>query len=76
MYTLINRLATLVHSGDLTVDLTTLQRLVHQLIQSTSVPFHGEPAEGVQIMGVLESRNLDFDHVLLLSCNGGTCRKG
>ncbi len=76
MYTLINRLATLVHSGDLTVDLTTLQRLVHQLIQSTSVPFHGEPAEGVQIMGVLESRNLDFDHVLLLSCNEGNMPKG
>ncbi|MBP3776353.1 MAG: PD-(D/E)XK nuclease family protein [Prevotella sp.] len=76
MYTLINRLVTLVNSGDLTVDLTTLQRLVHQLIQSTSIPFHGEPAEGIQIMGVLESRNLDFDHVLMLSCNEGNMPKG
>ena len=76
MYTLINRLVALVHSGDLAVDLTTLQRLVHQLIQTTSIPFHGEPAEGIQVMGVLESRNLDFDHVLMLSCNEGNMPKG
>jgi hypothetical protein len=75
-YTLINRLAGLVASGDLAVDLTTLQRLVNQLIQSTSIPFHGEPAEGIQIMGILESRNLDFDHVLMLSCNEGNMPKG
>lgn len=75
-YTLVNRLLTLVSCGDLIVDLTTLQRLINQLIQSTSIPFHGEPAEGIQIMGVLESRNLDFDHVLFLSCNDGNMPKG
>lgn len=75
-YTLVNRLVSLVSTGDLQVDLSTLQRLLHQLIQSTSIPFHGEPAEGIQIMGVLESRNLDFDHVLLLSCNEGNMPKG
>lgn len=75
-YTLVNRLLSLVNCGDLIVDLTTLQRLINQLIQATSIPFHGEPAEGIQIMGVLESRNLDFDHVLLLSCNEGNMPKG
>ena len=75
-YTLINRLTGLVGSGDLQVDLSTLQRLLHQLIQSTSIPFHGEPAEGIQVMGILESRNLDFDHVLILSCNEGNMPKG
>ena len=75
-YTLINRLTGLVHSGDLTVDLTTLQRLVRQLLQSTTIPFHGEPVEGIQVMGILESRNLDFDHVLMLSCNEGNMPKG
>lgn len=75
-YTLINRLTSLVSSGDLQVDSSTLQRLLHQLIQSTSIPFHGEPAEGIQIMGILESRNLDFDHVLMLSCNEGNMPKG
>ena len=75
-YTLINRLNALIESGDLQVTDTTLQRLVSQLIQQTSIPFHGEPAEGLQVMGVLETRNLDFDHVLLLSCNEGNMPKG
>ena len=75
-YTLINRLQALVESGDLLVTDTTQQRLVNQLIQQTSIPFHGEPAEGIQVMGVLETRNLDFDHVLLLSCNEGNMPKG
>ena len=76
MYTLLNRLADLTDSGVLNIDATTLQRLVGQLIQSTTIPFHGEPAEGIQVMGVLETRNLDFDHVLLLSCNEGNMPRG
>lgn len=75
-YTLLNRLQGLIDSGDLTVDSITLQRLVSQMMQQTSIPFHGEPAEGVQIMGVLETRNLDFDHVLVLSCNEGHMPRG
>ena len=75
-YTLLNRLAGLVDSGDLAVDVITLQRLITQLIQQTSIPFHGEPAVGLQIMGVLETRNLDFDHVLLLSTNEGNMPRG
>ena len=75
-YTLVNRLQVLIDSGDLRVDPTTYQRLLHQLIASVSVPFHGEPAVGLQVMGVLETRNLDFDHLLLLSCNEGNMPKG
>ena len=75
-YTLVNRLNSLQESGELQVTDSTLQRLVTQLIQQTSIPFHGEPAEGIQVMGVLETRNLDFDHVLLLSCNEGNMPKG
>ena len=76
MYTLLNRLCGLVDSGVLKVDIITIQRLIGQLITSTSIPFHGEPAEGIQVMGVLETRNLDFDHVLLLSCNEGNMPRG
>ena len=75
-YTFVNRIENLRQSGDLTVDLATLQRLTSQIIQQTSIPFHGEPAEGIQVMGVLETRNLDFDHVLLLSCNEGNIPRG
>lgn len=76
MYTLCNRISELIKSGDLSVDVITLQKLIIQLINSTSIPFHGEPAEGIQIMGILETRNLDFDNVLLLSCNEGNMPKG
>ena len=75
-YTLLNRLYSLMESGDLNIDLTTLHRLLLQLVRSTSIPFHGEPAVGLQVMGVLETRNLDFDHVLVLSCNEGYMPKG
>ena len=75
-YTLVNRLDGLIESGDLRVTDITLQRLTGQLVQQTTIPFHGEPAEGIQVMGVLETRNLDFDHVLLLSCNEGNMPRG
>ena len=76
IYTILNRLYGLISSGDLNVDITTLRRLLRQILQTTSIPFHGEPAEGVQFMGVLETRNIDFDHILILSCNEGNMPKG
>lgn len=82
MYTLLNKLHTMLipdaDSSDalLHIDKITLLRLIHQLIGTTSVPFHGEPAIGIQLMGVLETRNLDFDHLLILSCNEGFMPKG
>lgn len=76
MFTTLQQLAKLIADGDLDADLTILRRLITQLVGVTSVPFHGEPARGVQVMGVLETRNLDFDHVLILSCNEGNMPKG
>lgn len=75
-YTLLNRLYSLIETDDLQVDGITLERLIQQLITTTSIPFHGEPAIGIQIMGVLETRNLDFEHILVLSCNEGKLPKG
>ena len=75
-YTLLNRLLALVTAGDLLVDAVTLQRLVTQLMQTINIPFHGEPVQGLQIMGVLETRNLDFRRVLLLSAGEGNIPKG
>lgn len=76
MYTLLNRLCGLLEQGELDVDRITMQKLIKQLVASTAIPFHGEPAVGIQVMGLLETRNLDFDHVLLLSCNEGNMPKG
>ena len=75
-YTLVNRLHELIQSGDLIVDIITLQHLLLQLMQTSTIPFHGEPAEGIQIMGVLETRNLDFDHIIVLSASEGNLPKG
>lgn len=75
VYTLVNRLKSLIENGDLDCDIQTFRRLLNQLVQSSSIPFHGEPAEGLQIMGILETRNLDFKHVLVLSTNEGNMPK-
>lgn len=66
MYGVLNRLKELLPN-----DFEMFARLLPQVIQTTTIPFHGEPIEGIQIMGVLETRNLDFDHILLLSANEG-----
>lgn len=63
-------------AGRQPVSMVMLQRVLWQIVEATTIPFHGEPATGVQVMGVLETRNLDFEHVLLLSCNEGKLPKG
>lgn len=75
-YTIVNRLIDVLREEELYIDAITLRRLLRQIVNTTSIPFHGEPAEGVQIMGVLETRNLDFDNLLILSCNEGNMPVG
>ena len=75
-FTLLNRLLNLTKDGDLKTDITTLGRLITQLMQTTTVPFHGEPVEGLQVMGILETRNLDFSHLLILSAQEGNMPRG
>ena len=77
MYTLLSRLDTLSREqfAEPLTD-SSLRTLLRQITATTSIPFHGEPAEGIQVMGLLETRNLDFDHLLILSCNEGNMPKG
>jgi hypothetical protein len=74
-YTLVNRLDSLIESGELTVRVETLKRLINRVLNAAGIPFHGEPAIGMQIMGVLETRNLDFRNLLILSLNEGQLPK-
>ncbi|MES2592265.1 MAG: PD-(D/E)XK nuclease family protein [Bacteroidota bacterium] len=50
-------------------DLKTLQNLLKQIVRGTTLPFYGEPLMGLQVMGMLETRTLDFENIILLSCN-------
>lgn len=76
-YTIVNRIHTL--QQQLTslsaISDDTLSRLIRQLMGQTTIPFHGEPAVGLQVMGLLETRNLDFRNVIMLSVNEGQIPK-
>ena len=52
--------------------LSFLTQSLRKQLATISVPFEGEPLQGIQVMGLLESRGLDFDHIIILSANEGT----
>ena len=57
-------------------NLRGLQALFRQLLADEKLDFEGEPLEGLQIMGMLESRNLDFETVIITSVNEGILPSG
>lgn len=61
-------------AGFLTWD--SLAAFLKQLMETTMLPFYGEPLKGLQVMGMLETRTLDFDRVVILSCNEGILPSG
>lgn len=76
---LLNRMSTLignsptqeVSSKENSQALKSFLRLIKQLVRAEKIPFTGEPLKGLQVMGVLETRNLDFKNVVILSLNEG-----
>lgn len=57
-------------------ELKTLHQLFKQSAKLENLSFFGEPLSGLQLMGMLETRNLDFEHVILLSANEGFLPEG
>lgn len=51
--------------------LPILHQFFRQLSGNATLPFYGEPLKGTQVMGMLETRTLDFDNLIILSCNEG-----
>ncbi len=68
-YTQLNKLKEVAgaYIGHLTFD--ELWKLYREIMQSAKIPFAGEPLKGLQIMGFLESRVLDFENIFILSMN-------
>jgi ATP-dependent helicase/nuclease subunit B len=71
----IHSLITNTSKGVLT-EIKTLRSIVSQLVKSQSIAFIGEPLEGLQVMGMLETRTLDFETVILVSANEGILPAG
>ena len=57
--------------GDVPFTLKLLRLLMRRMMESVTMPFHGEPVTDMQVMGVLETRLLDFDKLLLLNVEEG-----
>ena len=75
-HTLFNQILELVQKHSFINDLKSLQSLYAELLSSETVDFQGDPLEGLQIMGMLESRNLDFETVIISSVNEGILPSG
>ncbi|MBR5842381.1 MAG: PD-(D/E)XK nuclease family protein [Bacteroidaceae bacterium] len=75
IYQIAENLRALTSDGTLKLRTATMARLLQRVMKSTSIPFHGEPAIGLQVMGLLETRNLDFRNLIILSANEGKLPK-
>ena len=76
VHTQVQRMIHLFENGELNLEQSTAGRLLVRLLSMQSMPFHGEPVVGLQVMGLLETRNLDFKNVIMLSVNEGNIPKG
>ncbi|MBF9255589.1 PD-(D/E)XK nuclease family protein [Pontibacter sp. 172403-2] len=71
-YTLVKRLDTIFDCREHKIGVRSFRKFLYELIASTRLPFSGEPISEVQIMGMLETRALDFENVIILSVNENT----
>ena len=70
-FTTVNRMSDLMREMKVDMTVETYSRLLKRVTDTITIPFQGEPLTGLQIMGVLETRVLDFDRLIILSVNEG-----
>jgi hypothetical protein len=70
-FTMVNRLKEIILESDIQLSVETYFRLLKRLTDTITIPFQGRPLSGIQLMGVLETRVLDFDRLIILSMNEG-----
>lgn len=71
-YSVVLQLQALLITQETEFELKSLRTLLSQMLTSLRIPFSGEPLEGLQIMGMLETRTVDFENVIILSVNENT----
>ncbi len=70
-FTTVNRMRDLIGASGIEMSVDTYARLLERLTETITIPFRGEPLSGLQVMGVLETRVLDFERLIVLSVNEG-----
>ena len=70
-----NQLGLIMEETDMQPGIDLYSRLVDKIMRKTVMPFSGEPLQGVQVMGILETRSLDFKNIIFLSANEGKIPK-
>lgn len=73
---IVDYIASLQEEDHFIEEISTLEKIYTRLARRHKVTFKGEPLEGLQILGMLETRNLDFDNITLLSVNEGVLPLG
>jgi len=72
LYSELNRLESLIAKFKTELEAETMWKLLIEIMENLRIPFTGEPLKGLQVMGLLETRSLDFDNIYILSMNEGT----
>jgi len=75
IYLTVQKFDDILKTSDIEIKIDTYLSILKTIIKSKTIPFTGEPLQGLQIMGILETRTLDFENLIFLSLNEGILPK-